>query len=86
MAHCYQCGRYIEPSKRYQRRRVKTGDSQQRRYPQESVKAFRKTYGQRIVCIWCAKRIDQRDRQKEVLDILLVVLALLLVTGLIALQ
>jgi len=80
MPHCYRCGRFLEPLKNNQRRRVKTGEYIHRRYPSAPVAQSTMRFGMRIVCPWCAKQIDREQFQailREHLKVLAVILALI---------
>jgi len=61
MAKCYVCGNSIDPKSRQMRRRVKTGEWIRRRYPNSWVSHTQSSYGMRVVCRWCANRIDLKD-------------------------
>lgn len=73
---CYLCGQRIVRGRQL-RRRVKTGEWVRRRYAQSRVSHVQTSFGMRIVCGWCARRIDRQDLRSAWQGHLSVVLALL---------
>jgi predicted nucleic acid-binding Zn ribbon protein len=82
MATCYRCGQPIPSTEFKLRRKVKTGESIRRRYPNPNVSAIQTTYGIRLVCSDCAKSIDWEERQREWKQYVQLVIALLVLIGL----
>lgn len=84
MANCYRCGRYIEPAKFQLRRKVRTGEWLRRTYAKDRVTGVTQRFGMRVVCGYCASRIDREALRAEILQqwefaaALLVLFALLL--------
>lgn len=65
--HCYVCGAQVDP-KRYLRRRVKTGDSSRRAQEWPHRPRLQLHFGMRVVCAFCAQRIDAMERRREQLN------------------
>ena len=68
MATCYRCGRPIPSTGFKLRRKVKTGETIRRRYPNPNVSALQITYGIRLVCSSCARAIDREQARRELLQ------------------
>lgn len=67
------------PENEYHRRRkVKTGEFERRRYPNPKVSAVQVSYGMRIVCGSCARRLDREKVTKMWLEHLSVLVALVI--------
>lgn len=79
--NCYLCGTKIPASDRQQRRRVRTGDRYIRSSSNRRVTGRNFTFGMRVVCSSCARRID-RKRDADQLIRNLGVLGLLLLLAL----
>lgn len=62
MTHCYVCGREVPADSAHRRRKVRTGETVRLKGGSRSASV---RMGQRIVCRWCAKRIDAEERRKE---------------------
>jgi len=86
MATCYKCGQPISPNDFKLRRKVKTGESVHRRYPNPNVSSTRISYGIRLVCAPCARKIDWEARRKEFLQYGELLAAVLLVLGVLIFQ
>lgn len=85
MANCYLCG--CTTNGRQLRRRVKTGEFVRRRYPTTSVSHIQVSYGMRIVCPLCAKRLDRWELRLAWMGHASMLVALAgLVLGVLALQ
>jgi len=78
MATCYRCGRPIPSTSFKLRRKVKTGESIHRRYPNPNISALRTTYGIRLVCAACASSIDREEARRNLRQYVELGLALLL--------
>jgi|GEM_PF-2080858 len=65
MSTCYRCGRPIPKTDFKLRRKVKTGEWVNRRYPNPNISAIRTSFGIRVVCSACAHAIDWEQRRKE---------------------
>ncbi len=81
MATCYRCGWPIPSDQFKLRRKVKTGESIYRRYPNPNISALRTTYGIRLVCSPCARAIDREQARREWLMYLELALALLILAA-----
>ena len=68
MPACYLCGRTL-PSQLLLRRKVRTGEFVTVAYPGK-VEKVRKSFGQRVVCPTCARRVDRVRRRDEVRQLL----------------
>ena len=81
MAHCYLCGTSLAGQKTRIRRRVPVGEWARRVYGKGSGVAVVQKHGMRMVCVRCAKRMEERRRREVALGIVksLATLAILLV-------
>jgi len=86
MATCYRCGRPIPSTEFKNRRKVKTGERISRRYPNPAISALHVTYGVRLVCLQCARAIDQEEARKELLKYLELAAALILLAVVIGIR
>lgn len=86
MRYCYICGRAVPAPAPSVRRKVRTGEAQRKcnrsRFPTATIR-----FGMRVVCPWCAKKIDVERRREELvqfveLGIALSLLAVVLLAGL----
>lgn len=86
MVHCYVCGRPVPEGAPRSRRKVRTGETVRKparaRFPVPTLR-----FGMRVVCPWCARRIDAERRREELaqyaeLGVALFVLALVLLSHL----
>lgn len=85
MPFCYLCGAKIPTSNRLHRRRVRTGDRFIRSRSTRRITGRNLTFGMRVVCSGCARRMDrQRDADQLVrnLGVLGLLLLLALILGL----
>lgn len=64
MSNCYLCGRHFESSDFQLRRKVRTGGSEHIRFGRDRAVSARTSYGMRVVCKHCAKKIDEAKRQE----------------------
>ena len=78
--YCYVCGRPVPEGAPKSRRRVRTGETLRRpakaRFP---TATFR--FGMRVVCPWCARRIDAEKRREELVQYWELGIALALLLG-----
>jgi hypothetical protein len=86
MATCYRCGRPITPNSFRLRRKVKTGETIHRRYPNPNISALRTTFGIRVVCATCAHSIDRAEALRNWRQLLELLLALLVLVVFLAIR
>ncbi|CAN5599292.1 hypothetical protein BH11ARM2_BH11ARM2_28840 [soil metagenome] len=82
MHNCLLCGRALKPASRHLRRKVRTGEWLRRKNKDSPPTSVNVHFGMRVVCPWCAKRIDRENARKELLqyaELGVALLALLLV-------
>lgn len=86
MRYCYICGRAVPAAAPSVRRKVRTGEARRKpnrsRFPTSTIR-----FGMRVVCPWCAKKVDAERRREELVQfvevgIALPLLAVVLLTGL----
>ena len=68
MPNCFVCGSPLKPGSRNLRRKVRTGEwlrRSRRDAPPTSVNVH---FGMRVVCSWCARRIDREAARRELLQ------------------
>ena len=83
--NCYLCGAKIPATSRQYRRRVRTGDRLVRSRANRRVTARNVTFGMRVVCSVCARRMDRKrdaDQLLRNLGVLGLLLGLALILGL----
>ncbi len=77
MTHCYVCGRPVPEGAPKSRRKVRTGETVRRparaRFPVPTLR-----FGMRVVCPWCARRVDAERRREEIVQYVELGIALLL--------
>lgn len=78
MANCYICGAPILDTRVRLRRKVKTGEHSRRSFPSGRVVSVQSHFGVRVVCKFCASRIDRKDFVRRFQDLFLVVVACLI--------
>ncbi len=66
MPNCYLCGKQFQSSDFQLRRKVRTGGSEYIRFGRDRAVSARTSYGMRVVCPFCAKKIDEAKRQEIV--------------------
>ena len=67
MANCYVCGRPLKPGSRALRRKVRTGEWLRRSRKDAPPTSVNVHFGMRVVCPWCARRIDRERARQELL-------------------
>jgi hypothetical protein len=82
MATCYRCGRPIPSTEFKLRRKVKTGETIRRRYPNPNISSLRTTFGIRVVCAVCARSIDREIARGETIQWLTLGVALVVLFAL----
>jgi len=75
MANCYVCGNPILDTRQRLRRKVKTGSHERKVYPSGRVVSVQNHYANRVVCIFCTKRIDRERRMRELHDLIIIATA-----------
>jgi hypothetical protein len=81
MAYCYRCGKLLEREHYQYRRKVKTGEWSRKNYPAAKVTQVQASFGYRIVCRECARKIDLQNMRVEWVWILKPGLALIVLYG-----
>jgi len=86
MPRCYLCSKLIPVEERPLRRRVRVGEVEKKKYGSERARFVQSQYGMRVVCRACAAFQDHRARQRDMLDLhlLLTALVVIVVTALCA--
>ena len=77
MAYCYRCGKLLERERYQYRRKVKTGEWSRKNYPPAKVTQVQASFGYRIVCRECARKIDLQNMTVERVWLLKLGLALI---------
>lgn len=65
MPNCFVCGRPLKPGSRAPRRKVRTGEWLRRPRKDAPPTSVNVHFGMRVVCPWCAGRIDREAARRE---------------------
>jgi len=85
MPNCFTCGKPLKPGSRTLRRKVRTGEWERRGRAATTPGSRNVHYGYRVVCPFCARRIDGESLRREALQYVeLGVAVLLLLAAMVA--
>ena len=84
MPRCYLCSKLIPVEERPLRRRVRIGEIEKKKYGSERARFVQSQYGMRVVCKSCAAFQIRMARQKELVELHLLLTAVVVV-GLVSL-
>lgn len=68
MANCYLCGTRFRSADFQLRRKVRTGGSEHVKFGRDRAVSARTSYGFRIVCGRCGRKIDEAKRQELLIE------------------
>lgn len=85
-ASCFVCGNPIPPNHLHPRRRVQTGEWVRFKYPKPNLSSVQTHYGMRIVCSFCAARIDRQKKRSDIARWIHLVVAVTVLLALIAFE